>query len=283
MPPQSQQVNPSFNIRSAGIYTESAQLFIEAGPMGISLVMLNTGDSFQAVATYSFTGQLNELQTAEKMKEILQDDEFLQKSFAKTHIIWSYPESILVPPNLVNAESNTEMLDLVYGDAQKAVIKSDFLYKHNLHNIYRIPETVADSFAAKFPYATQTHQYSLLVNREMNYGEDELFVVFYSNSLTVMLCKGGQLQVIQNFGFSSPEDTAYHLLNVCRSFDVEPTKVKLHINGMIDERSNLYTAIYKYFLNIEFDKLPGNYTYAEEIKEHPSHFFSHLFALAACV
>jgi hypothetical protein len=283
LPPQSQQVNPSFNIRSAGIYTESAQLFIETGPTGISVVVLNTGDSFQAVVTYSFSSQLNELQAAEKMKEILQDDELLQKSFAKTHIIWSYPESILVPPNLVNTESNTEMLDLVYGNAQKAVIKSDFLYKHNLHNIYRTPESVREALEAKFPYAIQTHQYSLLANREMNSGEDELFVVFYSNSLTLMLCKEGQLQVIQNFAFSSPEDTAYHLLNVCRSFDVEPNKVKLHINGMIDERSNLYAAIYKYFLHIEFDKLPGNYTYAEEIKAHPAHFFSHLFALASCV
>lgn len=251
--------------------------------MGISFVVLNTGNSFQAVVTYSFSSQLNELQVTEKVKEILQFDDLLQKPFAKTHIIWSYPESILVPPNLVNGNSNNEMLDLVYGDAQKGVIKSDFLYKHNLHNIYRIPETVRECVEAKFPYATQTHQYSLLVNREMNNGEDELFVVFYTNSLTLMLCKEGRLQVVQNFAFSNPEDTAFHLLNVCKSFDIQPNKVMLHISGMIDEKSNLYAAIYKYFLHIEFDWLPVDYTYAEEIKDHPPHFFSHLFALALCV
>ena len=277
-----QHVNPSFNIQSAGIYTDSAQLFIETGPMGISLVVLNTGNCFQAATTYSFSNKMNEPEQGEKIKEILQHDELLQKPFAKTHIIWSYPESILVPPNLVDAGSNNEMLNLVYGDAQKGVIKSDFLYKHNLHNVYRIPETVHQSVEAKFPYATQTHQYSLLVNRETN-GGDELFVVFYTNSLTLMLRKEGRLQVIQNFAFSSPEDTAYHLLNICKSFDVQPNKVILHISGMIDEKSNLYAAIYKYFLHIEFDKLPGNYTYAEEIKDHPPHFFSHLFALASCV
>ncbi|MEP7255916.1 MAG: DUF3822 family protein [Ferruginibacter sp.] len=277
-----QHVNPSFNIQSAGIYTDSAQLFIEAGPMGISFAILNTGDCFQAVVTYSFSNKMNEPKQCEKIKEILLHDELLQKPFAKTHIIWSYPESILVPPNLVDAENNNDMLNLVYGDAPKGVIKSDFLYKHNLHNVYRVPETVRESVEAKFPYATQTHQYSLLVNRETN-GGDELFVVFYTSSLTLMLLKEGHLQVIQNFAFSSPEDTAYHLLNVCKSFDVQPNKVILHISGMIDEKSNLYAAIYKYFLHIEFDKLPGNYTYAEEIKDHPPHFFSHLFALAACV
>ena len=112
---------------------------------------------------------------------------------------------------------------------------------------------------------------------------DELFVGFQTNHLTMMLCKEGRLQVIQHFEYSSPEDAAYHLLNACRSFEVLPDKVHLHISGLIDERSGLYEALYKYFLNIEFDKLPAGFSFTEEIKDHPSHFFSHLFYQASCV
>jgi hypothetical protein len=72
-------------------------------------------------------------------------------------------------------------------------------------------------------------------------------------------------------------------LNVCKGFDVQPDSVILHINGMIDENSALYSAIYKYFLQIEFDTLPEGYTYDDGIKNYPAHFFSHLFALASCV
>lgn len=251
--------------------------------MGISLVVLNIGKCFQGVVTYSFSNKLNEQQLTETILEILKNNELFQKPFSKTHIIWAFPQSIILPPGLVNSDNNADMLNLVYGDARKAISMSDFLYKHNLHHIYRIPEKVAESFTSKFPYAAQTHQYSLVVNREMNNAEDELFVVFYTHSLTLMLCREGRLQVIQNFTFDSPEDTAYQMLNVCKSFDVQPNKVKLHISGMIDENSNLYSAIYKYFLYIEFDKLPGDHIYAEEIKEYPPHFFSHLFLLATCV
>ena len=277
-----QHVNPSFNIQTPGIYSESAELFAEAGPMGISFVILNTGNHFQAVVTYSFSNKLNEWELNEKLKEILQNNELLQRQYKKTHIFWAYPESILVPPELINADNNNQMMNLVYGDAKKGIIKSDFLYKHNLHNIYRIPETIQDLFATKFPYATQTHKYSALVNRELNNGND-LYSIFYSNSLTLMLYKEGKLQVVQNFEYSNPEDTAYHLLNVCKSFEVQTDSVTLHISGMIDEKSNLFAAIYKYLLNIEFDSLPAGFTYAEEIKDHPPHFFSHLFALASCV
>ena len=268
----------SFNIQAPGIYTESAQLFVEVGPRGISIVIMNTGNFFQAVVIYSFPDQLNEA----ALKEILQGNELLQQHYLKTHIFWAFPESILVPPELMNDDSNIEMLNLVYGDAKGDPVKSDFLYKHNLHNIYRIPETIRGSLSAKFPMATQSHQYSLLVNRNFK-KEDELFVVFYTNHLTMMLCKEGHLQVIQDFEYSSPDDSVYHLLNACKSFEVMPAKVILHISGLIDERSGLYASIYKYFLNVEFDKLPGNFSCTEEIKDHPPHFFSHLFALASCV
>ena len=141
-------MNPSFNIQAQGIYTGSAQLFVEAGPLGISFVIMNTGKFFQAVVIYSFPEQMSETQ----LKEILQNNELLQHQYLKTHIFWTWPESILMPPELVNEESNAEMLNLVYGDEKKSVIKNDFLYQHNLHNVYRIPEVIRNCVEAKFPY-----------------------------------------------------------------------------------------------------------------------------------
>jgi preprotein translocase subunit SecA len=91
------------------------------------------------------------------------------------------------------------------------------------------------------------------------------------------------LQVIKNFEFSTPDDAVYHLLNICQSFEVDATKTGLIISGMVDANSNLYNELYKYFLKIDFTTLPENFNYTEEIKNSPAHYFSHLFATAACV
>jgi hypothetical protein len=91
------------------------------------------------------------------------------------------------------------------------------------------------------------------------------------------------LQVIQNFQYKVPEDAAYHLLNVCERFEVKANDTVLHLNGMIDPDSNLYNELYKYFLQTAFGTLPEIFTYNEEIKKYPEHYFSHLFELAACV
>ncbi len=277
-----QYVNPSFNIQASTANFTSAQLFIEAGPMGLSFVVLDEANCFNTVKTYSFPTNLSEAGLTETISHILQNEAILQHHFVKTHIYWSFPQSVIVPNELLQTDKNTNSLNLVYGNSNTALLKTDFLYKQNLHNIYRSTGPLQQTIDNIFTFTNQTHLYSALANKTFEDG-NHLYTVFYSNALIVLLCKAGQLQMIQNFSFSSPEDAAYHLLQVCKGFDLKPDDVNLHISGLIDKKSGLFEGIYKYFLNIQFDGLPEQFDYCAEIKEHPTHFFSHLFSLAACV
>ncbi len=277
-----QQVNPSFNIQPGGIDFNTAQLFAEAGPSGISLAVLDAENCFVALVQYAFPAGTADKELAEYLQRVCSNETLLQHPYRRTHLFWNFAESILVPAELMNAERNMNMLNLVFGDAAQTIIRSDFLYRHNLHNVYRLPDSAAGLFSVYLPVATQTHLYSALVTRDMPEG-NHLFTVFYSSSMVVLLSREGKLQVVQQFNYSNADDCVYHLLNVCRGFEVLPDSVTLHINGMIDERSALYAAIYKYFLHLVFDELPRGYGYTDEIKNHPPHFFSHLFELASCV
>lgn len=277
-----QQVYPSFNIQAPEIDFGPAQLFAEAGPMGVSLVVLDADNCFNAVLIYSFTAGLNDAEIAENLKVICNNEDLLRKQYSKTHLFWAFTESILIPAELMNADCNHNMLNLVFGDARQGIIHSDFIYKHNLHNVYRIPQQAIDIFSTCLPVATQTHVFSTMINKDMPAG-NHLFTVFYNSSLTIMLCKDGKLQLVQNFSYTNADDCIFHLLNVCKGFDVHLDSVTLHINGMIDKRSALYETVYKYFLKVGFDGLPEGYTYHDQIKDQPPHFFSHLFALASCV
>ncbi|MBK8494893.1 MAG: hypothetical protein IPL50_07595 [Chitinophagaceae bacterium] len=63
----------------------------------------------------------------------------------------------------------------------------------------------------------------------------------------------------------------FHLLHVCKGFDVLPDEVILHLNGMIDEQSGLYDAIYKYFYTSGLSTTGRSCLY-EPTKVHPPHF-----------
>jgi hypothetical protein len=275
-------VNPSFHIHSAGIVAANASLFIEAGPMGVSIVIADERDCFSTVIVYAFSRGFDAAGIAENITRILKEENCLQQTYKKTSICWTFPQSILVPNEFMNIAEAGEMLNLVYGDIDAGTVRSDFIFTHNLHNVYRIPEAVLNGIPPALQFAPQTHQYSLIPSLLVKHG-DRLLAIFYNHRMVMALSKHGHLQVIQNVEYRDAEDASWHLLNACESFDVKPNEVVLHLSGMINIDSPLYAGLYKYFEKIELEPLPENATYSAAIKDQPAHFFSHLFAQALCV
>jgi Protein of unknown function (DUF3822) len=282
LPAENQTVNPSFNISTATIPANKPVLLVQAGKQGISFTQLdNDTNTFISVQVYHFAKHLTDAAIAEEINYLLSDEALQQQYFKKIFVTWCFDENVIVPFEYFDVNNAGDMLQLVYGDAAQAVVQHELVLAHNLHTVYRIPVAVKNVFNHWLPFSIQNHQSSLLINIEKVHA-NLLYCIFYPNSFSIMLRKNGHLQVIQNFEFIAPEDVAYHLLNVCRSFDAAP-QTTLFLSGMIDANSNLYNELYKYFLNIELATLPGNFNYADEINGQPAHYFSHLFATALCV
>lgn len=275
-------MNTVFNILSQKINPARSQLFIEVGLQGIALLILED-NTFNSVVCFRFETNTTIKSVSGAIQEVLTAQPWLKQPFKKISILYTFPDSVLVPYELMNAQVNKEMLEFVYGDTHEETVKMDLILKPKLYNVYRIPSTVDSLMKGTFPSAMYTHLYSVLPDIIKADDKAHLYVIFGSNNIIVLLKKAGKLQVIQNFSYKTPEDVAYHLLAVCNSFDVVASESVLHISGMLDKVSSLYNELYKYFLLIEFEKLPENFQYADEIKDQPAHYFSHLFAVASCV
>jgi len=256
---------------------------MQVGYQGISFIQFdNVNNTFLALEVYHFAKQLHSNSIAEQINEILAAENLLQQHFKKIFVTWCFDESIVVPHEYFNPANAKEMITLVYGDVEQSAVQNEIVLSQNLHTVYRVPAAVKNAITHWFPFCIQNHQNSLLIN----FGKANsnlMYCHFYPNSFTVLLRKNAQLQVIQNFDFNTPEDALYHLLNVCRSFGINAEQTTLTVSGMIDTDSNLYNELYKYFLQIDLAGLPDYYNYAEEIKNHPAHYFSHLFTTALCV
>jgi Protein of unknown function (DUF3822) len=282
LPPQTKIVEPSFNIRSENTHTAQQHLLVEAGPQGLSLVCADADTKIvTSCVVYHFTPGMHTAAIAEQLSELFATEPLLRHSYKKTDFVYAFNQAILTPHEVYNAVSNTEMLDGVYGDAADAVLKTDFVYKQNIHCVYRVPVAVNTVVTRAFPAAGITHQYSLLADAFG--GGSSLYAVFYTNSLTVLLRKEGRLQVVQQLAYDTPETAAWHLLNTCRCFDVQANNTALVLYGMIDSKSALFAELYKYFQQVSFAALPDGLQYSSEITALPPHFFSHLFAMKLCV
>ena len=255
---------------------------LKISAQGISYLITDDSKSCVALAVYHFASNTSNDKAATYLKEIVAEQSILQQSFKKIDFIYAFAEAILVPHKFISAGTSAELLALTFGDTSDSLIKSDFIYSQNIHTVYRVPKQIDSMIAQLFPNANHQHLYSLLPNMVMASG-NLLYCIFSPSHITVQLFKVGKLQIIQNFHYKTAEDVSYHLLNVCQRFEVSLNNTVLYLNGMIDVQSGLYKELYNYFLHLEMADLSNNFIYNEEIKKFPTHYFSHLFQMAACV
>jgi Protein of unknown function (DUF3822) len=282
LPAENQTVRATFTINTADSATVP-HLFISVGVHGISFTELAAEENtFLSLVIYPFAPSLAEAEMVAALNTVLNTEKLLEKEFKQVDVIWCFNESILVPNEYFDRDASKNMLALVYGDSLKRSIKNEMVLKHTIRNVYQLPTAIENSINVKFPYCKQVHQSSLLINFEAD-KKDLLYCHFNIDVLTVLLRKEGQLQVIQSFDFATPEDAAYQLLRVCQSFNVEASAITLLLSGMVDINSALYQELYKYFTVVHFYNFPPHFNYTNEIKNYPEHYFSHLFATAACV
>src|SRR6185436_13242714 len=141
-----------------------------------------------------------------------------------------------------NVDSNA-MLELVYGYTSERVTRTDFMHRHAMHNVYAIPAVIEMVITRYFGFAEYTHLFSLLPDFVKDPG-NHLYCILSTSQLRVLLIRDKKLQVMQNYTYKKPEDVAHHLLSICRYFGVHANDVAVHLSGMIDENSALYSELY---------------------------------------
>ncbi len=272
----------AFNIISTTAEAAPSTLLMEISKQGIGYLALSEEKVCVAVAIYHFPAPTSNDEVSIYLKQIVAAQPLLQQSFQKVSIIYAFAESLMTPNVFIDNANNKDMLDLVFGAANHSTIHYETIDEQAIQNVYRIVAPIEAAIAQLFPTAQCSHLYTHLAKAIPASG-NWVRCIFSTTQITVCATKDGQLQLIQQFDYAVPADIAYHLLNLCTQFDLPLNDTIVQLNGMIDVASNLYGELHKYFLNIELGILPEQFNYPEALTQHPAHYFSHLFQIAACV
>lgn len=257
-------------------------LLIEAGCYGISFIWFHNDPlAITGLVVYNFTENKTSVEMAAEIEKILQSNSIFNDIHASVTICYFFKESMLIPADHYKAPYAIEMLDLVHNSGSSSQMLIDRVNGYDSFNIYAVDKSITGVLSAKFPTAIAYDSTSLLLET-MNVAGSNLYCTVFHNCVSVFLFNA-ELLFAGQFHYKKPVDAAYHLLNCCQQYDIDPSKVNLQLSGMIDVNSNLYNELYKYFLSIEFELLSQNIPVHERIQFYPAHFFSHLNRLVSCV
>lgn len=279
MPPQLKFLKTAFNIPVTKDSNTPLDLLIEIGQNGIACMWLSNHPlTVQGLVMYHL--EEND-QLPEMLTSIFESPAMTAVTPSSVHICYNFKESLLVPDLYHEQGLNCAMLSLMFGEQDAALVETEAIARNSFHNVYRVPAEAAAMIKKHFQGAVFHHSTSLQLTEKVK--EDLLQCIVFHNCIKVILHKDGQLQLVQQFGYSKPDDVAYHLINTCQQHNCIPGDIKLRLCGMVDRDSILYNRLHNYFLHIDFAEIAPGINVQEAISDLPAHFFSHLTNLAACV
>lgn len=252
----------------------SKTLLLEIGDSFCIETYLSTVDkTVEAVSVYTFEA----IDFENSMQQIL-DKQTAAGSYQQVVVSSAFPQALLTPRKLHQRDSM--LLESVY-DGHRWHQLQDDLHEWQIINAYSIPDVLYRLITQKFPSVTFIHTYSAALKIYNGFASDKQIAAhFISNQFRVLVKKDQRVQLVQTYNYTSPMDVVYFLLKICTEFGMTQEDTQLIVSGFIEERSALYKELYNYFLNIHFSNTA---TVALPTHEYPSHFFTSVHNLAACV
>ena len=269
-----------FEIAPSSLVPENSSLICEVSDEGFSYgVKDETKNLFSGLGVYHFDKKKPAVGFPIALQVLFHQKEIFSKPFNKVYVVYSYPQSVLIPFSMYNRDNNQTVMNMMFGDLNSNdILLTDIIANQSLYNCYRIPAATLEMVKNQFPNASINHQYSLMLKKPVD--TEQLSVIFYAQKVVVDLVKEEKHQLINSFSYNSPKDISYILLNICQQLDIK--KIRLKISGLIEVNSALYQEIYKYFDEIQLCGFREGCEYSEEIRSFPSHYFSYIFDVDSC-
>ncbi len=192
--------------------------------------------------------------------EVKQQSQLLGYNFSSTNVFYNFEEALMMPLGKLSATASEEYLNLVFGNADKSLIKYD-LFQSNVPfvTVYRIKQAVLDLLNRNFLLFTAQHLYTSILNDVMSrHNLPNMFMklIIHCHHAILVFVKDGQLQLIQSFQYQSQDDLLYYTLNVVQQSGLSALQTQLEISGLIDLVPNLEEQLKQSFGIISYDQVP---------------------------
>lgn len=217
----------------------------------------------------------------EDLRELLSEKIF-QEKYSSVKVFIRPEETLLIPADYYSTSGAAASLDLVFGDLSGRIIRTEDIQSTGIKICYRLPGILQDFLAERFSSSGYRHSGACLLPRKKEVKGHVLECLFSPGDFMVNVYFSGKLFMMQHFEYRSSTDVAYFLLAICHHHKIKAESVTLKLSGTIDKDSNLFSELFKYFIQVEWAGEGTDDILNNEMKAIPAHYFDHLVALASC-
>jgi len=255
-------------------FTSEYKLSIQLGLDGFSFCVIdNIRKKYLVLKHFPFSLSNDEF-LFRKIKEIMDDEEILNRLYKNTIISFVSRKFTAVPSGL-KADIN-DIYNLNFPPAPDEITGSFNTSSFNAKIIYASPRKLCEFLTTRFENPVFIHQVKPLIklaSKNSEKGQVSALISVTKSFYILIVSQGDKLIFLNSFRYSNNMDFIYYLLNATGSLEINPDDMRIKLVGEIREDSHLVEFIKERFGKVEFGKLAKGYQYSYTFAKFPAHMF----------
>ncbi len=222
------------------VHNNNYGLSIRFASDGFSLFI--TDENHSQISKKEITAQIYNL-TETEIIDLLSKQSEIQLNYKSVRLICETTGYSIIPYLFFKKEEAAEMLKFQHPDLDKNnTVLFNFLEAWDAVNIFSIPKTLADVLQQFLPEITiEHHLTTFLTDYIALQNEKYLHIWIRPDEMDVVAINSNNLQLINTYNYSTPEDFTYHTMNVIQQLGLNPEDCKVILYN--SEKAHEYSQL----------------------------------------
>lgn len=269
--------------------TKSYHLSIQISLNGFSFSILETSrNKYIAIKNYHNTSGEHDNTDTNWIKQILREDEFLNREYKSTAALYAHCGSTLIPDPLFKRDNLKDYFSFNHTLEESENILYNKIRRIDAWCVYTVPLDLTKLLEGQFPGIKIFHHsvpfiHTILQDKNINQELPCVFINLHGSFFDIAVTKKDSLSHYNCFPYKHVNDLLYFILHVFEQMKLPQETTKVFLSGKVTRQSSFYENLRRYVKNLEFTRRSPLFKYSYTFEKLPEQSFNNLLNLYHCV
>jgi hypothetical protein len=264
--------------------TENYELYIQAANDGLSFCLLDSVRN-KFVLIRSFGAEENKYFNAEKIGELIRNDDFLTKHYRKIKCVMPSSKFTLIPAPLYDPGKKTELFSFNHMLEDGNIIMTDKINDPDAFLLYSLSGSIMDVMNEYYPGVHTHHHVKILLDHtclpRRSSGGNIICIHVERDYFNMIVFGSNILKFCNSYTYRNISDILYFVMNTFKNLGIQQEET-VYLSGLTERFDDLSSGLSLYIRNIKYSEPSGNFTFSYIFNDTELHRFINLFTLANC-
>jgi hypothetical protein len=264
--------------------TDNYELSVQVSPDGLSFCLLDAIRN-KYVLIRAFEPEENKYFSADKIKELINKDDFLLKHYKKVRLIMPSARHTIVPAPLFDPGKKDEYFTFNHIKDEDSSIIFNKLSDPEAFLVFSVSKPFKDLMNSFYPGIHAFHYIKPLLSHisHVSKGRPDNYIHIHVERefFNMIIFSNNTLKYCNSFNYRNISDILYFVLYVFRKLDMKQEET-LYFSGLTEKYDDLSSNFAIYVRNIKFAEPAGSFTFSYVFNDTELHRFLNLFNVVNC-